>query len=176
MVRQRWRDVKSRATVDFLMPPAGAGLRGGSLQDLEADLAAVITPGLRLAFRDRLRVRLEGRTLRGEKTARDTPVCGPGAFVVLKALAFHQRGENKDAYDLHYLLSHYGASVEDVARRLRPLMDDADAQQAVAHLRADFAETDFPGPVRAAAFLGLVDVEEVRTDIVGLVARLIQAL
>ena len=87
MVRQRWRDVKSRATVDFLMPPAGAGLRGGSLQDLEADLAAVITPGLRLAFRDRLRVRLEGRTLRGEKTARDTPVrrCGPTSWASWRA-------------------------------------------------------------------------------------------
>ena len=31
-------------------------------------------------------------------------MCGPGAFVVLKALAFRDRGEPKDAYDLVYVL------------------------------------------------------------------------
>jgi hypothetical protein len=158
------------------MPPAAAGTRGGSLQDLEADLAAVVTPGLRLAFRDRQLVRLEGRTLQDERLARDIPVCGPGAFVILKALAFRQRGENKDAYDLYYILRHYGASVEDVAARLRVLTDDADAQGAVAYLREDFAEIDSTGPVRAAAFLGRTQDEGFRADITGLVARLLRAL
>jgi len=176
LVRQRWRRVQAGATVDFLMPPAAAGTRGGSLQDLEADLAAVVTPGLRLAFRDRQLVRLEGRTLQDERLARDIPVCGPGAFVVLKALAFRQRGENKDAYDLYYILRHYGASVEDVAARLRALTDDADAQRAVGYLREDFAEIDSTGPVRAATFLGRTQDEGFRADITGLVARLLRAL
>jgi hypothetical protein len=34
--------------------------------------------------------------------------------VVLKALAFKNRGENKDAYDLVYLLRHFGKGVDDV--------------------------------------------------------------
>ena len=101
--RQRWRHPKTTATIDFLMPPTRKGQKGGSLQDLEIDLAAVVTPGLRLAFRDRQIVRVEGQTLLNEHLGRDIPVCGPGAFVVLKALAFRRRGENKDAYDLVFV-------------------------------------------------------------------------
>jgi len=37
---------------------------------------------------------------------------GPGAFVVLKALAFKGRGENKDAYDLYHLVRNFGEGVE----------------------------------------------------------------
>jgi hypothetical protein len=176
VVRQRWRHKGSTATIDFLMPPAREGARGGSLQDLERDLAALVTPGLQLAFRDRKHVRMEGRTLHGEKLARDIPVCGVGAFVILKALAFHQRGENKDAYDLYYVLRYYGTTVEDVAARLRVLMSAPDAQRAISHLREDYADVDSTGPVRAAAFLGRSEDEGFRADVVGLVNRLIGAL
>lgn len=174
--RQRWRHPETIATVDFLIPPVAEGQRGGSLQDLEPDLAAVVTPGLRLAFRDRERVRLSGWTLRGESLTREVPVCGPGAFVVLKALALRQRGENKDAYDIYYLVRHYGENVEAIAAHLRPLLDDAVAQEAIGHLREDFAQLDSIGPSRAAAFLNRSDDEAFRADVAGLVQRLLREL
>ena len=176
VVRQRWRRPEGGATIDFLMPPVHDGAPGGGLQDLEPDLAAVVTPGLRLAFRDRQRIRLAGRSLDRETLAREMPVCGPGAFVVLKALAFHQRGENKDAYDIYYTLRYYGASVEEVAARLKALMDDDVASQAVGYLREDFSDLDSPGPVRAATFLGRRDDDAFRADLTGLVRRLLGAL
>jgi hypothetical protein len=174
VVRQRWRRQEGSATVDFLMPPIPQGVRGGGLQDLEADLAAIVTPGLRLAFRDRESVRLSGQSLDRENLTREIPVCGPGAFVVLKGLALRQRGENKDAYDLYYALRHYGASVEDVAGRLRALMDDEDAQRAVRYLREDFGDLHSIGPVRAAVFLGRTDDDTFRADVVGLMHRLLE--
>jgi hypothetical protein len=176
VTRQRWRHPKTTATIDFLMSPTGAGQKGGSLQDLEADLAAMVTPGLPLAFRDREIVRVEGRTLLDERLARDVPVCGPGAFVVLKALALRFRGENKDAYDLFYLLRYYGENVEAVAGRLKPLMEDRVAVEAIGYLREDFATLDSLGPSRAAAFLGLSDDEGFKADVAGLVERLLRAL
>jgi hypothetical protein len=106
--RQRWTHKKFKnVKVDFLMAPVGTAA-AGTLQDLEADLAAVVTPGLPLAFRDRERIRLADRTLEDEAITRDIPVCGAGALLVLKALAFRNRGENKDAYDLWYLLATSG--------------------------------------------------------------------
>ena len=123
--RQRWRVGSAEgATVDFLIQPSQPQDRGGRLRDLEADLAAVIAPGLHLAFRDRQKVMLSGSTIHGEQAARAIWVCGPGAYVVLKALAFDRRGENKDAYDLYYLIRNYGSGVSDVAARLRPLLGD----------------------------------------------------
>lgn len=96
------------------------GDRAGKLRDIEPDFVAIIAPGLCCAFRDRQPVTIEGRTLFGEKARRDVWVCGAGAYVVLKALAFDGRGENKDAYDLFYIVRNYGAGVEDGLARLPP--------------------------------------------------------
>jgi len=46
-----------------------------------------------LAFDERVDVEIYGRTLTGEEVTRTVPVCGPAAFIVLKALAFGDRAE-----------------------------------------------------------------------------------
>jgi len=94
-------------TVDFLIPPSRDTDQGGRLRDIEKDFAAIISPGLKLAFQDRRRVRISGKIIFGENASREARVCGPGAFVVLKAFAFKGRGENKDAYDLYYLARNF---------------------------------------------------------------------
>lgn len=171
--RQRWRvNGIASVTVDFLIPPSLASDQGGKLRDIEPDFAAVIAPGLTLAFQDRRRIRIEGKTIFGEKAARDVWVCGPGAFVVLKALAFLGRGETKDAYDLYYLIRNYGAGVEDVAAALRPLLADEEAKKALQVLRDDFLDHDGIGPRRVAEFVQGPD-DEIQADVVGFVRELL---
>ncbi len=175
--RQRWRlrDLPS-VTVDFLIPPSREGDRGGRIRNIERDFAAVIAPGLALAFQDRIEVSLDGHTIRGERASRKLWVCGPGAYVVLKALAFDLRGENKDAYDLFYVLRNYGTGPRDVAAALRPLLGASEATQAVEILRRDFLDADAVGPQRVAAFLsGGVD-EAVQGDVVAFVGELLDEL
>lgn len=60
--RQRWRITGENgpALVEFLIPPIEEGDRPGTLKNIEADFAAFITPGLDLAFRDRVRLTLDG--------------------------------------------------------------------------------------------------------------------
>jgi hypothetical protein len=177
ITRQRWRiDDGHKVTVDFLIPPSREGDVGGRLRDIQDDFAAIIAPGLRLAFRDRVNVTIDGRTIRGELARREVGVCGPGAFVVMKALAFRSRGENKDAYDLVYLLRNYGAGVEDVAARLAPLLDDDEATRAVQILREDFGAIDRIGPRRAAEFLHGGRSDEAAADALGAVRDLLGGL
>jgi hypothetical protein len=173
--RQRWAITGSgTVTVDFLIQPSLAGDKGGTLRNIEPDFAAIIAPGLRCAFQDRLSVTLEGRTLFGEKASREVWVCGPGAYVVLKALAFDSRGENKDAYDLYYVVRNFGAGVEDVAACLRPLLGDGEAQRALQVLRDDFLDHDGIGPRRVAEFLHGGPDEEIQADAVGFVRALLE--
>lgn len=175
--RQRWVITKAkRATVDFLIQPTLKGDKGGRLRDLEKDFAAVIAPGLGCAFRDRKRVTLTGTTLFGEKATRELWVCDAGAFIVLKALAFDGRGENKDAYDLFYVLRNYGAGPADVAEKLRPLLDDPDARRAVEILKRDFSTPDAVGPMRVAAFVTGGRDDALQADVVGFVAQLLAKL
>lgn len=173
---QRWRvDVGGNVvTVDFLIPKASPQDVDGSLRNLEAGFAAIITPGLELAFQDRVKVTIRGETLLGEQAEREVWVCGPGAFVVLKALAFRNRGENKDAYDLVYLLQNYGSGVGDVADHLKPLLGSPVAQEALTVLRNDFREARLTGPMRVAAFLGSPGDAAICADAAGAVRELLR--
>jgi hypothetical protein len=177
LTRQRWAITNSgTVTVDFLIPPSREGDRGGKLRDIEPDFAAIIAPGLRCAFRDRKRITLNGRTLFGEKATREVWVCDAGAYVVLKALAFDSRGENKDAYDLFYVLRNYGSGVGDVMAKLQPLLDDDEAGKALDVLRRDFTDPESVGPRRVAEFITGGPDDEVHADVVGFVAQLLSAL
>lgn len=174
--RQRWKvEGSGKVTVDFLIPPSREGDTGGKLRDIEKDFAAIIAPGLRLAFQDRRRITIEGKTIFGEQATREVWVCGAGAYVVLKALAFTSRGENKDAYDLYYVLRNYGGGPPDVLACLGPLLGDADTAEALRVLRRDFLDHDAVGPRRAAEFLtGTLD-DEIQADVAGFVRALLNA-
>jgi hypothetical protein len=159
-------------TVDFLIEPEpSTEAQAGRLFPLTKDWAAIIAPGLHLAFRNNESVTLAGRTIAGETATRNIRVCGAGAFVALKALAFHIRGENKDAYDLFYLLRNYGRGVADVAAQLRPLLPDASAEKSLEYLRADFRDSDSTGPRRAAQFLYGRPDPDTQADAVGFVRQ-----
>lgn len=173
--RQRWKVGGAQgATVDFLIQPSRPGDESGKLRNIEPDFAAVIAPGLHLAFQDRERVQVSGETIFGERATRTVWVCGPGAYVVLKALAFDRRGENKDAYDLYYVIRNYGSGVDDTVPRLRSLLGDTAAIEAFDILRRDFFDHAGVGPRRVAEFLTGGPDDTIQADVVGFVDMLLR--
>ncbi|MGB6012388.1 MAG: hypothetical protein WBI57_14075 [Desulfobacterales bacterium] len=174
LTRQRWKIEKAgKVTIDFLVPPLSEDDEGGQIKDIEKDFAAVITPGLELAFKDKIKITLEGYTILGENAKRDVYVCGPGAFVVLKALAFRKRGENKDAYDLYYHIRNYGSGVEDIAKALKPLLHEKEAKEAIKILNDDFTSNDSVGAVRVARFITGGRDEAIQAEVAGFVRNLL---
>ena len=154
--RQTWRtDPKlgRPVTIDFLIPRSPIHPRDLRVQNLEQDFAALIADGLQLVERDRRKIRISGRTIRGEKAERDIWVCGPASFVVLKARAIHLREKPKDAFDLHYILVNFEGGVDAIATELRSLLDDLDAVESLRFLRQAYGSIDGIGPSRAAYFL-----------------------
>jgi hypothetical protein len=172
---QRWRieAENQNVTVDFLIPPTLESDKGGKLRNLEEGFAEIVTPGLELAFADKRLVTLDGETLHHEQATREVWVCEAGAFTVLKALAFRGRGENKDAYDLVYMLQNYGSGIDDVFQRLQPLLTNQSAQVALTVLENDFSSIDDVGTMRVAEFLGDTLDETVRADAAGVVRSLL---
>ena len=172
--RQRWKITSAgTVTVDFLIQPSLPGDKGGKLRNIEPDFAAMIAPGLKLAFQDHQRVTIDGRTIFDEKATREFWICGAGAFVVLKALAFDGRGENKDAYDLYYVIRNYGSGVDDVVAKLQPLLADGETQKALAILRRDFLDPENVGPSRVAEFIMGGPDADLQADVVGFVSQLL---
>jgi len=176
---QRWKLNGLNLTIDFLLPPVPGDEEGGRVKNLQGDFAALIAPGLEVAFSEREEITLEGRTLKGELVRRSIPVCGPASFVVLKALAFADRGEPKDAYDLVYVLRRWPDGTSDIADRFASLTSrHAEVvHMALSRLANDFMSIDSIGPRRAAAFEGGTgdDLDAPAADAQGYVADLLRA-
>ncbi len=175
--RQRWKiNEPNKVSVEFLIQPSLKIDRGGKLRNIEADFAAVISPGLHLAFQDREQIRLSGKTIMGEEATRNIWVCGPGAYLILKALAFRNRGENKDAYDLFYVIRNFRTGLDGILNRLRPLLTDQVAQEAIEVLREDFEKHDGVGPRRVAEFITGTADSGIQADVVGFISKLLQKI
>ena len=172
---QRWvTKFKPRVTIDFLIPPSNPRQFGGTLLHIYPGFAPVVVDCLDLAFEDRRKVRLSGLTPFGEKATRDVWICGAGAFTVLKALAFGNRGDTKDAYDLAYVWRHLGVDI--VAEFLKPRLRNKCVNSALNTIRKDFATFDCIGPRRAAEFLYGRPDDETQADVVGMAIRLLDLL
>ncbi len=163
--RQRWRWREQKVTVDFLIPPA-EGVDPGTVrvQDLEEDFAALIVKPLGLAFDEPITRTLDGSTLEGDAMQRDVNFCGPAAFVALKAFAFSKRAEQKDAYDLVYVLRRWPGGIDDIAARTA---EHAKRQprliaENLSLLDRDFRTLESAGPRSASRFHdGIVDDDRV---------------
>ena len=90
---------------------------------------------------------------------------------MLKALAFHSRGAEKDAYDLYYVWQ--GLGIEDVVECLRLLRGPELVEVALGYLERDFGSFDSPGPARAARFIDQEGDENKQADISGLARRML---
>ena len=161
-------------SVDFLIPPTADSDQGGRLLHIESDLAAVVTPGVELAFQGRRQLELSGRTPSGASATRTIPVCNPGAFTVLKALAFGNRAENKDAYDLFYVWS--GVGIPEVVKSLTALQPSGYIDDALEVVARDFCNHDGLGPLATAEFIMSGPDDNVQADVVGRALELLRGM
>ncbi|MEZ5991484.1 MAG: hypothetical protein R3E76_03945 [Planctomycetota bacterium] len=168
--------------IDFLIEPDPSDTNPSVMKQLKGGLSAIKTDALHLAFIDFKMITLgtleADTTLTGEKAQFTIRVCGPAALIVLKAIAHRDREEpkDKDAFDLWYTCTYFGAGPSEVARRLKPLMEDQHSQRAVQILQEDFAEAGQIGPVKAARFLGPVDDDAFQADVVAAIGELLRLI
>ena len=95
-------------------------------------------------------------------------------FTVLKALAFGNRAENKDAYDLFYVWS--GVGVREVAESLAPLQPSTHIDDALSVIERDFCNHDGLGPIAASQFVAQGLDDDVQADVVGHAQELFRSL
>ena len=130
----------------------------------ERRLSALQIPGAHLVVADYVEVEITAQLLDERGIATETVrVANIVPFVVLKALAYDDRFEEKDAYDLIYALMYYGTGPEDVAARFADWLaerpDITHVSHAIDILRGRFsthggvAGARKDGPVSYARFL-----------------------
>ena len=108
-------------------------------------------------------------------------VCGLLPYVVLKILAFQDRHENKDAYDLVLCLLNFGDGPESAgtATANSPVASHSQVADALRLLGERFADADRDGPASYATFLALPDDAEaaarLHRDAVAVVRKFLDA-
>lgn len=134
------------------------------LQRVQSDLSALRVPGIGLALKDPVSVTVKGRLLDGSLVEEVIRVANIAAFTVLKALAYDDRAEPKDAYDLCYCLLFHEGGPAGVAARLARHRRQPNVRKAIEVLEARFASADHDGPRSYATFLGLRGEDRARAQ------------
>jgi len=123
-----------------------ASVEGGQIAKVpnERRLSALKIPGAHLAVEDYIAVPIAAQLLDERGEAEETiRIANIVPFIVLKALAYEDRFEQKDAYDIIYCLMYYGDGPRDVAtafaQALQRWPDEPLVSRAIDILRARFA-------------------------------------
>ena len=163
------RDVQGvKVRVEFLSETdqveAGRAFRPKGV-DAGSKLGALNVPGALLAPRDFIEYEIEGERLdRGGRSRVRVRVANVLPYVVLKILAFQERHENKDAYDLIFTLLHFGSGPHEAGRSAAgsPVAGHAQAVMALTLLEERFRDIGQDGPTAYAQFLSEPDDDDER--------------
>jgi hypothetical protein len=131
-----------------IFKPKGEGTGSG--------LGAFNVRGAQLVTFDYLEREIEAERLDGGGLSRvKVRVANLLPYTVLKILAFQDRHENKDAYDLVFCLLHFGAGPEEAGAEAArsPIAGHDRVAEALELLKERFAEVSRDGPVAYASFL-----------------------
>ena len=132
-------------------PKQGTGSRFGAFN----------VPGAGLVTRDFIETTVEAERIDDGGVSQVTlRVAGLLAYVVLKILAFQDRHDNKDIYDLVYTLVNYpegGPLAAGRAAAISPVREEQQVIDALRLLEERFASIDHDGPMAYSNFLAELD-------------------
>jgi hypothetical protein len=145
-------------------------IQGGRVANVpnERRLSAIAIPGAGLALRDFVEISVRAQLLDDRGYAEEIiRVANIAPFIVLKALAYEDRWEPKDAYDLIYCLQFFKSGPIDVAQEFaklkRQFPEEKLIPQAIEILKNRFTSdkdtrgVDKDGPVSYANFQAAPD-------------------
>jgi hypothetical protein len=111
------------------------------------------------AFREPVRIPLEGRDIQGAKNRVHVPVASLPDFLVMKAHALGNRDKPKDAYDIIFCLDNFPEGMQIVAAAWKKRGKDTEVKRTIEILREKFRSVEDFGPMRYVEFFDSPDVE-----------------
>ena len=122
--------------------------------------------GCELAFDEPRAIQTNGLFPDGHVGIVNFQVASLVPFISMKAIAFADRLEPKDAYDIYYCVKYYKSGLQLLAHEFQKFMVNPRVREGVDRLRENFSSTDAKGPRAVAEFLGEYRNEEKRAQVV----------
>jgi len=147
--------------VDFLTsrPPKGKGSSHRHRQ-IQPDLKARNLAGAEIALKLSQEVSLAGILPGDGKTELDFKMADLSSFLALKGIAFGERYQEKDAYDIYVVCNYYKDGPNSVAKEVRPKKKIAIVKRGLNAIRNRFPSPDAEGPSWVINFMAITDPRE----------------
>jgi hypothetical protein len=148
-------------SVDFLtpQPPKGKGSSRRHRQ-IQSDLRARNLPGADIALQLNQKIPLTGILPGNGETKVEFKMADLTSFLTLKGIAFGERYQEKDAYDIYVLCDYYKEGPISLAEEIRPKKDVKIVKMGLNAIRQRFRDINAEGPSWVANFLAIADDKE----------------
>jgi hypothetical protein len=144
--------------VDLLSGEYGGTSRNRRHQRVQ-DVMPRKARGCDLAFENVQEVKLEGSLPGGGKDSVTVRVAGIVPFIIMKGMALADRMKEKDAWDIHFCLTHFPGGLDALAESFRPHLGNGLVKEGLAKIKEKFASPHHVGPKWVADFDELTDEE-----------------
>lgn len=145
--------------VDLMSPEYGGTAASHRHQPVQ-DILARKGRGVDLAFNSPVERKLEGYLPNKAKNAVTLRIANLIACFTMKATTFHNRGKEKDAYDLYMLIKEYPHGIDAVVTELKKHRENKLVKEALDSSAESFRSIDSMGPIAVADFLELPPGDE----------------
>jgi len=147
--------------VDFLAGEyGGTNKRHRHQKILEQDMRPRKARGCDLVFDDPKELTLEGELPGGAKDSVNVRIASIVPFLVMKAMALHDRIKEKDAWDIYYCIQNYPNGIDALVEEFKPHIEHGLVKEGLEKMAGKFASENHTGPKFVADFEELDDTEE----------------
>jgi hypothetical protein len=160
-------DVEYKIEVDFISEPdVLKRLSPEKFLAVQKDLQAVVIRGSGVVFAHNFEHEIEGVLPSGAETKVLAKVSDVVGSLATKGFALKGRYKEKDAYDIYFVLRHYGGGPKKAAEEVRSFVNESVVAEALEEIRDKFRNARSEGPFQVAYFLAPED-ERLRERIQG---------
>jgi hypothetical protein len=152
-------NIKQIIQVDFLTSEYGGTGKDKRHQRIQ-DILARKGRGIDLVFENCIERELEARLPNGAMNRIKLKIANLCSIIATKGFAFHERGSEKDAYDIYWLLKNHPKGEAEIIKELSRMKNYQLFIQGINHIKESFKNLDSLGPVAVANFLEPIDPEE----------------
>lgn len=146
--------------VDLLAGEYGGTTIGHRHQRVQ-DIKARKIRGADLVFQEPVLKLVRGRMPDGALNEVTVRIAGVAPFLVMKGMAIWTREDQKDAYDIHYVIDNYSSGLDGLVEAFEPYTHYRLVREGLGKIRSKFASPEHTGPAWVAQFMEIEDAEEV---------------
>jgi len=125
------------------------------------DVQARKVRGVDLVFQDPVLKLVHGRLPDGAVNEVTVRIAGVVPFLVMKGMSIWARKEQKDAYDIYYIISHYPSGLDGLVKAFEPYKHYGLVKEGLGKIKSKFGGPENIGPVWVAEFMEIEDAEEI---------------